>query len=306
MHQAFDDLMRTRLRRAGLLLAVSSALCLASCTSSSTSVTAPTSGKCEVTAASSVSSYTASGGTGSVSVTASRDCTWSASVDSSWISLQTRNGQGEAVVPFTVAANPTASARSAAITVSGDRVTVNQAGAPCSFDLDRSGDSIGAAGGPLLVSVTTLAGCAWTASAAVPWISVRSGQNGAGSGGVTLTVSRNDGNDRTATVTIATHPFTVAQSTPGHKPPNPPPPNPPPNPGTTVEFGGRVSSLSGSCPDVTFSIGLATIVADMTTSYKHGSCDDLRNGRSIKVTGTANFPLSISATSIDLKGGDEQ
>ena len=71
-----------------LLVAAASAAALAvsgACTSSSTSVTSPSAGKCQVQAASQPSSFTSGGGPGTLTISADRDCTWSVAADASWI-----------------------------------------------------------------------------------------------------------------------------------------------------------------------------------------------------------------------------
>jgi len=305
--------MRMPRRFAAVIVAISSALFAARCTSSTTSVTAPDTGKCQVSASTSPSSYTATGGAGTLNVTAARDCTWSAAVDGAWISLGSKSGQGGAAVPYTVAANPTPLPRSGAITVSSDRITVKQEGAPCVFTLSSARDQIGEGGGSLSVTVTTLNGCAWTAASNAGWITVASGQSGTASGTVTLTIGSNSGADRTGTVTIATQTYTVVQSSVAAPPPDPaptpppPPDNPPPPPpsGPRVEFDGTIARLSGSCPAVTFVARFTVVMTDDGTAYKHGKCQDLREGRSVHIVGTLDAPLSVHATSIDLKGKND-
>jgi hypothetical protein len=75
-------------------------------------------------------SYTASGGTGSVSVTAPATCTWTASNSASWVSITgggSRTGNG--TVSYSVAANTASSSRIAGLTIAGSTFTVTQAGA---------------------------------------------------------------------------------------------------------------------------------------------------------------------------------
>ena len=55
-------------------------------------------------------------------------------------------------------------------------------------------------------------GCAWTARSNEAWITVTSGASGNGSGSVAFIVDGPQGkNDRTGTLTIAGHTFTVTQ-----------------------------------------------------------------------------------------------
>src|SRR5881628_1077808 len=105
--------------RGGKLSPVMAAACLAAaCTSTQTSVTSPSSDKCQVGVSNAPSSYAATGGSGTVTITAARDCTWSIGTNASWIAINgSAEGQGGASIPYTVAPNPVPSARSGAIVV---------------------------------------------------------------------------------------------------------------------------------------------------------------------------------------------
>jgi|KBSMisStaDraftv2_1062788.scaffolds.fasta_scaffold84729_2 hypothetical protein len=208
-------------------------VCLAAaCSSTQTSLSAPSDDKCQVSASSSPSSFTATGGSGSLTITTARDCTWSVTTQASWISISgDRGGQGEATVPYSVAPNAVPSARSATVVVASQSLTLNQAAAPCQFSLSRSGDAIGSAGGRLSVDVNTLAGCAWSASTGDGWIAVTSGQTGNASGTVGLTVAANSGAARVGRVIAGGQTYTVSQdATPALPPPPAPVPTPQPAP----------------------------------------------------------------------------
>jgi hypothetical protein len=323
--------MRSRL---GLLFSISglALTCLgAACSSTQTSLSAPSDDKCQVSASSSPSSFTATGGSGSLTITTARDCTWSISTQASWISISgDRGGQGEASVPYSVAPNGVPSARSATVVVASQSLTLSQAAAPCQFSLSRSGDAIGYAGGRLSVDVTTLSGCAWSASTGDGWIAVTSGQTGNASGSIGLSVAANSGAARVGHVIAGGQTYTVNQDAtppppvstppptppptptptptpPPTPPPTPKPPPPPPPPPKTVDFGGVVGNLSGNCPNIRFTAGSATIVADDSTDFKKTKCGDLRSGRS-SVTGTGVVQSSgvIKATEIVGDKKDDQ
>ena len=73
------------------------------------------------------------------------------------------------------------------------------------------------------VSVTLAAGCTWSATSSVPWVTITGGTPGTGNGTVTYTVAPNTSTSpRTGTLTIAGLSFTVTQS--GTTPPPQPPP----------------------------------------------------------------------------------
>jgi hypothetical protein len=83
----------------------------------------------------SLSSYTqtlgASGGTGSVGVTSSAGCSWTAASNASWMTLTAgSSGSGSGSVSYTVGPNSTAATRSATATIAGLTYTVYQAAAP--------------------------------------------------------------------------------------------------------------------------------------------------------------------------------
>jgi hypothetical protein len=312
------DLMLRRLRCSVAMVAACALA--AACSSTSTSTVAPTSDKCQITASNTPSSFSAGGGTGSVTISTARDCTWSVAADAAWVALGgDHSGQGEAVVPFTVAANPAPAQRSGSIDVGGQKLSVNQAGAPCRFDLSRTRDSIAATGGSLSVGVTTLTGCSWTAVSTVSWITVASGKSGTASGTVGLTVAANTGSARDGIVNVAGQSYTVSQDgaaqpaptppaptpspapTPAPTPTPPPPPPPPPTGGTPVHFDGTVLLLLGQCPNVSFVAALHPVVTNANTDYKHGSCDDLSNGDTVTIDGTEANGI-VTATHIDTKG----
>jgi hypothetical protein len=290
------------------------------CTSAktSTAIMSPTSDKCRVQVGNAPSAFAAGGGQGTVTITTSRDCTWSLSTDASWVSLNIANGQGDATIPYGVAANPVPSARSAAITVSGQTVELTQSAAPCRYSLSRSGDSIGFGGGRVAVDLATTTGCAWTASSDASWLTITSGQSGNVSGTVALLAAANNGTQRIAHVSIGGQNYTVTQDaappspTPAPPPPTPPPPTPPPPtpppptpppapppPLPTTQVDGTILKISGRCPNVTFIIRTTTIVADSSTDYGNGDCGNLGIRRDVAVTGTVQTDRTVRATRIE-------
>jgi hypothetical protein len=83
----------------------------------------------------------------------------------------------------------------------------------CSYSISPTNVSFGASGGTGSVSVTTQAGCPWTASSGESWMTITSGSSGTGNGTITYSVSANTTADqRTASSTFAKKVFTVTQS----------------------------------------------------------------------------------------------
>ena len=156
----------------------------------------------------------ATGSTGtSVSVMTSAACAWSASTNASWISIASApTGSGNGTVTIVVAAN-SAEMRSGALTIAGKTVTVNQAAAPCTFSVSPTTLSAVAGGGATgPVTVTATAGCAWTATSNVSWLSVTAGASGSGNGTVSINAAANTSTARTGTLTVANQTVTVNQA----------------------------------------------------------------------------------------------
>ncbi len=80
-----------------------------------------------------------------------------------------------------------------------------------SCELGTPGQTAGAGGGTLNVTVRTRADTQWTATSGATWIRVTSGASGTGDGSVTLVVDRNSGPPRSGTVFIAGQKHTVFQ-----------------------------------------------------------------------------------------------
>jgi hypothetical protein len=288
----------------GLLAAALSAV---GCTSAATTATAPSSGKCAISAANAPASFPFTGGRGSVTVTTTRDCTWSIEADAAWIAiLGRRTGQGEGVVDYTVSENPVPSARTATLAVGTAAVQLSQAAAPCRYTISPANDSIEPSGGTRSFTVSTLSGCAWRASSRVGWISIDSAASGAASGVITLSIEENSGPSRVGTVDVADQTYTLVQGSPAGQSPLPPPPSPPPpeGEGEQVQLRGRVTSLSGICPFVSFVVNGRTVVAGIGTDYRRGRCGDLSNGDEVDVRGTL-LSGAVQASRIEFRDDDD-
>jgi uncharacterized protein DUF5666/BACON domain-containing protein/all-beta uncharacterized protein len=286
----------------GFIVASSLAGAVIGCTSSqvSSTIAAPTSAKCQVQVGSTTTSFTSDGGQGTLAVTTTRDCAWSATTSANWVAITNASGQGEASVPYTVAANPMPATRAAAITVSDATLQLNQAAAPCRYTLSPTAGSIGAAGGVLTAQLSTLAGCSWTTGSDSSWVSVSvtSGGSGVPNSTITMTVAANGGAARSARMTAGNASFIISQAAAGSAPPptpTPPPPTPPP----PTQLSGTLSGLSGKCPTVSFTVSSKTVTTTSATAFTGTACNDLRTGRAVLVTGTLQSNGSVVATIVD-------
>jgi hypothetical protein len=123
--------------------------------------------------------------------------------------------------------------------------------------------------------------CPWTAAANVPWISVRNG-GGTGDGRVRYSIARNTGPARSGALAVAGTTVAVTQEAASQEP---------------VQLEGRIASLSGQCPNFTFSLG-GQIVRTNDQTELQGGCNRVRNGRDIRVTGMSQPDGSVLALRI--------
>lgn len=103
-------------------------------------------------------------------------------------------------------------ARSATLTIANRPFTISQASG-CEYSLAPAASIVPSAGGPGAFTVTTAAGCTWTAEGDADWIAITSGGSGSGPGPVQFSVAANAGPQRTAGVRIGGQRFVVTQLT---------------------------------------------------------------------------------------------
>jgi hypothetical protein len=206
--------------------------------STSTSVTAPSDVRCQPSVTSSPTSFGSAGGTGTASVTVSRECAWSAASASPWLSIVSgREGQGDGSVTYRVGENVEPVARQAALTIGERQVAVSQQAAACRYDAGfTTAGPLPTDGGEALVEVRTHSACAWTAASQVPWAVVVSPASGRGNAAIRLTVDPNPGVERPIEILVGGERISKMQSARGAAPPGPSPspgpaPTPPPAPG---------------------------------------------------------------------------
>lgn len=134
---------------------------------------------CAVTLGSSGSFFPKTAGTFNLVVIAGASCSWSASTDVGWVTINSGAGTGNGQVNYTVAAN-NGPQRVGHIVVSGQTYTITQVSGLC-VTLASSGSWHPSGSG--LYSLGIFATCSWTATASHSWINP---VNGSGSGDATL------------------------------------------------------------------------------------------------------------------------
>ena len=139
---------------------------------------------------------------------------WVASSNVDWISTS-MSLTDNSILNYTVAANPTAMARTGTLTVAGQTVTITQLHCPASPQVSPASLSFTHAGGSEDVTVQEAGHCRYAVSDNQPWISV-SPTTVAGNGTVTVTVPNYDGTIAgSGTVTIGSQGVPVIQDPPG-------------------------------------------------------------------------------------------
>jgi hypothetical protein len=119
-------------------------------------------------------------------------------------------------VGYSIAAN-TSAERSASITVNGSSVNFIQAAqalvapAGCAVSVGPTSAKANSGGGPVSITVSTVANCGWTAVSNASFLSITSGATGTGVGTVVITAAQNAGSTRSGTVTIGGQTVTITQ-----------------------------------------------------------------------------------------------
>lgn len=131
---------------------------------------------------------------GSFSVAAPGGCAWTATSNSSWLTVtEGSSGSGNGTVSFLATANAGTDGRLGVITVADKPFTVRQnpntalcqyAVAPVDFNPCMPGSSV-------VATVTAPAGCTWTVAPNASWLTVPSGSSGSGTGTVTIAFTDN-------------------------------------------------------------------------------------------------------------------
>lgn len=140
---------------------------------------------------SAVGSAPGGGGSGTVGVLAPAACSWNATSNAGWLSVNSFGGQGTSDVSFTAQANPDPAPRVGTLTVAGQAFTVTQAAAPCSMTLGTPGITVASGGATGTFTVTgSSAACTPAAMSFANWISVDTDYAGT-AGTMTYTVTPN-------------------------------------------------------------------------------------------------------------------
>ena len=217
--------------------------------------------------------------------------------------------------------------------------TIGPTSLKCQTEVIGVPTSMSALGGRIEALVRTSPECAWSATTNATWLQVQP-PSGQGEVAVTLQVAENQlPNERIGAIHVNGLDVMLAQAAFVPPPPPPPPistpappaptptpappaptptpvppaptPTPTPTPPTPAptptpppslqQFSGTVSSLTGTCPVLSFTFGDLLVHTDNGTDFIQGNCKHLSNGMDIGVTGTLTGG-TVYATQVQLKG----
>lgn len=155
----------------------------------------------------------AAGTSGTITVTTQEGCAWSASSLNGFLTFPDgadRTGPG--TVTFEVAAN-TSGFRTATANVAGRLFTVAQMGGSCTYSITPASVNTSAAATSGSVTVTTQAGCSWSATSMTGFLAFQNAIGRTGPGTVSFTIAENTSTgSRNAVGAIGGVTFMVAQS----------------------------------------------------------------------------------------------
>ncbi len=240
---------------------------------------------CSYTIGSSSYSVGSAGGVApAVTVSTTAACSWSVSSSVPWITvLSGAAGTGGGSVTYQIAAN-TGGARTGTLTIAGHLFSVSQEGvAGCTYAFTPQSEAVGSAGGGRSLSVATTAGCSWSATSDVSWITITPPASGSGNGTVAYTVAANTGAERTGNITIGGQTFTVTQS--GAPPPGP----------CTFTLNPQGQSLSAGGGNGSFAVNAGS--ACNWTAASNASWVTVTGGTSGTGNGTVSFTVAANTGS---------
>lgn len=154
----------------------------------------------------------ASGDTIDIGLTLAQNVNWAAESNVDWIEVtSSEEGAGSATVSLEVSSNPTVYDRTGIITVAGKDVTVEQEGLSSSLEYDEMIFSTD--GGSGTIDVFPEGNGQWEAISNESWLTIASGESGAGSGSVMVVADpyTQTSQSRTGSVEIAGHTVYITQ-----------------------------------------------------------------------------------------------
>ncbi|MGB2714987.1 MAG: BACON domain-containing carbohydrate-binding protein [Vicinamibacterales bacterium] len=240
----------------------------------------------------------------SIAVRTHSACSWTASPVASWATPSPVSGKGDGTVQVHIVANM-GPARTGELTVAGQRIFLTQEaraqtpeppappepgpnppGPPppqCSYELSAGSASFTADGGTGAFRVRTSAVCPWTVLSSAPWVTIVGVPAGSGESEIRYLVAPNfSALARTAVLTIQSEVFRITQAR-----------------AEELKLEGKISSLTGVCPNLRFRVDNRTVITGPDTDFRHGECSKAKNGDGVTVRGFAQPDGTVVATRVD-------
>jgi hypothetical protein len=188
----------------------------------------------------------------------------------------------------------------------------------CSFSASPTLQSPPASGGAYSSTVTTTAGCAWTATSNASWITITSGTSGTGAGTVSYSIAANPSTgSRTGTLTAAGQTITINQSgacsfTVAPMSQNPAASGGPLTASVTTSSGCSWTATSNATGWITVNSGSSgtgngtvgyTVAANTSTGARTGTLTVAGKTVTIDQSGTCSFTVSPMSQSPAAAGG---
>jgi WD40 repeat protein len=154
----------------------------------------------------------ASGGGGSVSVSAPAGCGWKAASHVSWLNITsggTGDGNGTVNYQTTTGGNDL----TGLLVIAEQSFTVHLGDPSCTYTVSNNGTSFSPPGGSGTLGVSTATACGWGVKSNADWITITDIKGDSGPTGVTYSVAPNSGPPRSGTISIAGQTVTVNQGT---------------------------------------------------------------------------------------------
>jgi hypothetical protein len=68
-----------------------------------------------------------------------------------------------------------------------------------------------------------------------------------------------------------------------------------------VKVSGDVTGISGTCPNLRFTVRGTAVITSSSTEFRRGSCQDVRAGRAVEVDGIRLSDGAIAALRVELR-----
>lgn len=275
-----------------MLSAVLAAACGGSTTV--TEVTGPDAVRCQTSVSGAPASVPSAGNRVTLTVSAARECAWTATSEASWVQVSPANGQGESPITLAVAANPEGRSRTGAVVINGTRLSVAQEAAPCRYEVSPTSVRLSHDAGRGTFRVSATAACEWQASTNDGWVRILN-SSGSSNGTVEVEVGPNTARaPRVATLSIAGQTVTLTQDSESTPTPPPGPPNPNPSPNCTASIDSADRSFNASGGSGSFRVNAPP--GCRWTASSNANWVDITSGASATGSETVGYRVAANTT----------